>query len=244
MNSSINPLYTPYGAYELKSKYQRNMLISNVIVITSISFIVSFFLITAGDRVKAEPDNGKDPKIIEIDLDPITFTIRHSQTTKVRQPDVDFAIPIPVSDEDFYEDETEVTTTDSFYSVDEIESEPFDNGTGFGAGLEGGSGSGGLMPGVNQFKYVDRRPEVIKLTKPEYPRLAIEAGLEGTVWIAAHVDIDGSVSEARVYKSSTLQILDEAALIAAYKNKFRPAIQNNQPIKLWVSYKVEFVLDR
>jgi len=37
--------------------------------------------------------------------------------------------------------------------------------------------------------------------------------------------------------------LDEAALDAAYKNKFKPGIQNNRAITVGVTYKVVFVLD-
>ena len=247
MDSSNNTLYTPYGAYELKAKYQRNMIISNVIVTTFIAAIVAVSMLVTGEKAKAEPKEDKGPGEIFIISDPITIRRPPPPSTRVKPPakrDIFGSIPVPVPDEEYFEDEFEIETADSFYSVDEIESGPINDGIGSGDGLEGISEGEGDMPGVNIFENVDRLPEVISLIKPNYPRLARQAGLEGTVWIAALVEIDGSVIEAKVYKSSELRILDDAALQAAYQNKFRPAIQNNRPIKLWVAYKVEFVLDR
>ena len=34
---------------------------------------------------------------------------------------------------------------------------------------------------------------------------------------------------------------EEAAVKAAYKCRFKPAIQNGRPVAVWVSYQVEFV---
>ena len=36
---------------------------------------------------------------------------------------------------------------------------------------------------------------------------------------------------------------DDAAIEAAYKCKYKPAIQNGRPVAVWVSYQVEFVLE-
>jgi TonB family protein len=47
-----------------------------------------------------------------------------------------------------------------------------------------------------------------------------------------------------VGKSSGTESLDEAAVEAAYKCKFKPGIQNNRPIKVWVTYKVDFILEQ
>jgi len=247
MDSSNNPLYTPYGAYELKAKYQRNMIISNALVTTFIAAIVAVSMLVSGEKAKAQPKDDKEPIEILIKFEPISIKRTPPPTTDVKpppKPDIEVGIPVPVPDEEYFEDEIEMETTDSFYSDDEIESGPFDSGTDFGDGWEGNSNGQGDMPGVNQFVVVDRLPEVIKLIKPKYPRLAKEAGLEGTVWIAVLVDINGSVIDARIYKSSDVDILDKAVLEVVYRNIFRPAIKNSRPIKLWVSYKVEFVIDR
>lgn len=247
MESSKNTLYTPYGAYELKAKYQRNMIISNAVVTTVIAAIVAVSMLLSGEKAKAEPKEGKGPIEMLFKFEPISIKRAPLPTTDVKppvKPDIAGIIPVPVPDEEYFEDDTEIETIDSFYSLDEMESGPFDDGIGFGDGWQGNSNGQGDMPGVNKYEDVDRLPEVIRLVKPTYPRLAKQAGLEGTVWIAALIDIDGSVIDAKIYKSSEIEILDDAVLEVVYKNIFRPAIKNNQPIKLWVSYKVEFVLDR
>lgn len=247
MDSSNNPLYTPYGAYELKAKYQRNMIISNAVVAAFIATIVAVSMLVSGGNTKAEPKGGKGLREISIKFEPISIRRPPPPTSRVQPPakrDILGSIPVPVPDEEYFEVEVEIETTDSFYSVDEIESGPIDDGKEFGDGMEDGSYGEGLMPGINSSFDGERTPEFIKMTKPKYPRFAKQAGLEGTVWIAAHVDIDGSVIEAKVYKSSELKILDDAALEAAFKNIFSPAIQNKLPVKLWVAYKVEFVLNR
>ena len=56
------------------------------------------------------------------------------------------------------------------------------------------------------------------------------------------MDEEGAVRQAIVGKTSGVNSLDEAAVKAAYKCKFKPGIQNNRPVKVWVTYKVEFEL--
>lgn len=99
------------------------------------------------------------------------------------------------------------------------------------------------LPDPDEFVAVEVYPEMIYMETPEYPRLAEEAGLEGIVWIKALLDKNGDVRDARVGKSSGTASLDQAAVDAAYKCKFKPGIQNGKPVACWVTYKVEFVLD-
>ena len=46
-----------------------------------------------------------------------------------------------------------------------------------------------------------------------------------------------------MYKSSGTPALDEAAVAVAHKCKFKPAIQNGRPVAMWVTYKVDFILE-
>ena len=99
------------------------------------------------------------------------------------------------------------------------------------------------LPPPDEFVPVEVQPEMIFQQQPEYPRIAKSAGLTGLVWVKALVDKEGNVRQAMVGKSCGTQALDDAAVAAAYKNKFKPAIQNGRPIALWVTYKVEFKLN-
>jgi len=99
------------------------------------------------------------------------------------------------------------------------------------------------LPKPDEFVPVEIPAEMIHEEPPEYPRLAKQAGIEAIVWIKVLVDKNGNVRDAMVLKSSGSKAgFDEAALEAAYKSKFKPGIQNGQPVAIWLSYKVEFRL--
>jgi periplasmic protein TonB len=80
--------------------------------------------------------------------------------------------------------------------------------------------------------------------RPEYPRMARQAGIEGDVWVRVLVDRSGSVREALLFKSSGTQALDHAALAAAPHNRFEPSLKDGEPIPTWITYRVSFSLER
>ncbi|UCG61252.1 MAG: TonB family protein [Candidatus Zixiibacteriota bacterium] len=83
-------------------------------------------------------------------------------------------------------------------------------------------------------------PELVFRHPPEYPRITDSASVSSAVWVRALVDLEGNVREAIVHKSSGAMGFDEAAITAAYKNKFKPAMQNGRPVECWVTYKIVF----
>ncbi len=87
----------------------------------------------------------------------------------------------------------------------------------------------------------DTPPEPIKLMKPVYPDIAKRAGIEGVVILKLLVDVDGRVLRAEVLKS-LYRPLDEEAVKAARASVFRPAKQRDKPVRVWVSYPVQFTL--
>lgn len=89
---------------------------------------------------------------------------------------------------------------------------------------------------------VEVKPKPINIPKPRYPELARKAGIEGNTVIKALVDIDGSIIDAQVLKSSGNQMLDQAALAAARKAKFTPAKQRDKYVRVWVSIPINFRL--
>jgi len=89
---------------------------------------------------------------------------------------------------------------------------------------------------------VEVKPRPIKIPLPKYPELARRAGIEGNTVIKALVDIDGSIIDAKVLKSSGNQMLDQAALAAARKAKFTPAKQRDKYVRVWVSIPINFRL--
>ncbi|NPV13517.1 energy transducer TonB [candidate division WOR-3 bacterium] len=95
---------------------------------------------------------------------------------------------------------------------------------------------------VVAFWKVEVKPNPINIPKPVYPDLARNAGIEGQCVVEALVDVDGSIIEARIIKSSGNQSLDAAAVEAAYKAKFTPAKQRDKAVRVWVSIPYRFTL--
>lgn len=100
-----------------------------------------------------------------------------------------------------------------------------------------------VLPGPNEFVPVDVFPEMVYSETPKYPDSAAKVGLEGVVWIKALVDKKGDVVKAMIHKSSGHKILDDSALEAAHKNRYKAAIQGEDPVMVWISYKINFTLD-
>ena len=73
-----------------------------------------------------------------------------------------------------------------------------------------------------------------------YPDFARKAGVEGKVLVYAQIDVDGRVVSTRVMK--TLVGCDEAAVNAIQSVRWRPAMQRDRPVKVWVMVPVEFRL--
>lgn len=92
------------------------------------------------------------------------------------------------------------------------------------------------------FWKVEVKPQPTSVPAPSYPEMARNAGIEGQVVVKALVDITGDVIEAEVMKSSGNQTLDAAAVEAAYKAKFTPAKQRDQPVRVYVSIPYRFTL--
>lgn len=89
---------------------------------------------------------------------------------------------------------------------------------------------------------VEIKPKPLVIPKPDYPELARRAGMEGKVIVEAIVDVDGSVIDAKIFKSSGIPILDEAAIVAARRSKFTPAKQRDKFVRVRVNMPFDFRL--
>jgi TonB family protein len=92
------------------------------------------------------------------------------------------------------------------------------------------------------FIQVDKVPALVSALKPVYPNSAKLAGMEGTVYLKLLIDEKGKVAKAKV-EQGVKNILDNAALAAAKKAIFSPALINNKPVKVWVVLPIAFKLD-
>jgi protein TonB len=116
--------------------------------------------------------------------------------------------------------------------------------------VTGGPGTG--QPGVGwraradvptvPFYKVEVKPRIVDVPVPAYPEAVRNAGIEGTATIQLLLDLDGSVMDARVLNSSGSQMLDAAAVEAAMKARFTPAMQQDKPVRVWISFPYRFRL--
>jgi len=99
---------------------------------------------------------------------------------------------------------------------------------------------------VNSIAFVayDKKPELIGSLTVNYPDWARKIGMEGKVFVHALVNIDGTVVEAKIFKPSGYDILDEAAVLAVKKSHWRPAEQGDEPVSVWIMVPVKFELHR
>ena len=77
---------------------------------------------------------------------------------------------------------------------------------------------------------------------PEYPEIAQEAGIEGTVYVQAFIDKKGRVKEVSIVKGIPNTGLNEAAMDAIRKTRFRPAKQRERAVGVYISIPVHFKL--
>ena len=244
MTHLANALYSPYGAYELKAKYQSNLLTATLITVSSVALILLGSWIAARFAPKASPVLDPGPTVIA------SFKLIPVPPTILPRPEIDVSaqaaakpvigIPKPVDDDAILDDNILIATPD------EIRSRSYIDGPGLpGDGREFvvAISNDDFWPEPNVFIRKEIEPALVYQHTPKYPYLARQAGITGLVWVSVLVGEDGSVLKAIVGKTSGSTSLDEAAVEAAYKNKFSPGIQNGRPIKCWVTYRVVFKLD-
>jgi TonB family protein len=110
------------------------------------------------------------------------------------------------------------------------------NGNGFGDGSGGGMGGGVYRIGGGV-----SAPMVLSKTEPEYSEEARKAKYQGTVVLMIIVDEHGMPQGIRVVRPLGLG-LDEKAIEAVEKWRFRPAMKDGRPVKVEATVEVNFRL--
>lgn len=88
---------------------------------------------------------------------------------------------------------------------------------------------------------VDSKPKPLNSPQPRYTNEARDHQVEGTVTMRVLIGADGLVKQVKVVKGLP-DGLDEEAIKAAYKLKFKPAMKDGQPVAYWMPVVVEFNL--
>jgi len=118
------------------------------------------------------------------------------------------------------------------------------SGGGVGSGKGGGFGpgeGGGVGGGVFRVGGGVSAPQVLYKVDPEYSEEARKAKYSGTVVLQLVVDASGKAQQIKVVRSLGLG-LDEKAIEAVTKWKFRPGVKNGQPVAVMATIEVNFRL--
>ena len=197
----------------LRTTYPFTVRITSLV---SISLLIFLLLLFPRFRGKMTLEEQAQIIIEQIDI---------PQTQQINRPPPPArpSIPIESESEDISEDLT----------MDELDLESFE---AWDAPPPPPSG-----PQVKFIPYDD--PPVPKTPiKPEYPEIAQEAGIEGTVYVQAFIDKKGRVKEVSVIKGIPNTGLNEAAMEAIRKTRFLPAKQRERAVGVYISIPVHFKL--
>jgi protein TonB len=155
--------------------------------------------------------------------------IPQTQQEKLPPPPSRPAIPIESESEDIPEDATMEETDIDFDEVPPPPPPPPDDGDQI------------------QFIPYDEPPQPIGgfaaiQKKLKYPEIARKAGIEGQVIIYAKINTHGVVINTKVVKPLGNSGCNEAAISAIKQVKWKPAMQRDKPVTVWVSVPVKFKL--
>ena len=183
-----------------------------------IACILGLFTFYGLQRFEPEFDIESEGQIIIENIE-----IPETQQFETPPPPARPSIPIESEDEDLANDLTiEETDLDNFDAWDAPPPPP----------------SGPL------FKFIpyDDPPRPITPIKPVYPDIAQEAGIEGQVLVQCFIDEKGKVKETIVVKGIPNTGLNESAVQALRKTRFRPAKQRERPVGVWITIPINFKL--
>lgn len=230
-----------YGAFELKRSYQKNLTLG-----TTISAAI-LIIATFGFDLLAGTSNDSDVgrmvvvrTISQLTSPPPPPVITESPSSGQTLAGGSFQ-PVPAARE------TQRLSKGRYYG--EVYGMVYDR-SAEGA-VAGGDSSGYVHIGVPSMRSLsrislvetDRMPECVSAVLPPYPKSAKENRIEGEVWLQVLVDEHGDVGEVRVFRKSKSDVgFEQAAMDAALKWKYRPALCNRKPVAVWILYTLKFRL--
>ena len=193
-------LNVPYGAFELKCAYQRNMIIgTSFSALMTALIIFSVWLHGFITHREIEPVN-----IIRIRT---IADIGAPPSIQARPPQVDIAkptvaaprigIPEPATEDEIVDEDVVIASRKDLQEINAPVL--FGNDGQSGTQIVIDIPEDDYIPPSDEFIPVEKRPVLIYEEIPEYPRLAREGGFNGWVVVEAYVDKDGNVKESVIH---------------------------------------------
>jgi protein TonB len=230
-----------YGAFELKKLYPRNYAIGvTIAILLHLLLIASYYIyqeITREDFDNA-PTVGRVLKYSDLGPPPSITNEAPPQISvagPVAPPTV--GIPVPVPDEEAPPEATIATQQEMSQTAAPALASDIGGQTQITQDIKIEDDE----PGMDAFVAVEKYPEMVVAKTPEYPEIAKRAGITGRVFVKVLVDKEGKPRRAVVIKTDS-DLFNDAAIAAAMKSAFTPALQNNHPIAVWIVLPYKFQL--
>lgn len=232
-----------YGAIELKKSYQANfakgVVVAGVLHLVLIGVPLLFAYLTREEM--------EDIPVITIrsvtELAPPPSVQARPPQVQVEAPKIappSVGIPKPVADE-LVTEEVSIATRQELATL--MNPSTVQGSGGEEASLVIDIPDEEFLPSSSEFVAVEQEPVVVKKVNPDYPEMARQTGLEGMVVVRILVYKDGTVKDVIVVRPSGTSVGFEEAAVAACKQwVFKPAIQNQKPVSVWVNYPVKFAI--
>lgn len=234
-----------YGAYVLKKRYAKHMAAALGIGVLLHLLCIAAYLFSTGLRSDSKVATVRFMDINELFNAPPLQENEAPPMVKIEIPDAIRPVagmPIMVKDE-------EALTDLTIQTQEEIRAD-------IAPPVAYGSGEGGEIkveisgkieslpnddPAMDEVVNIEQQPVIVANVAPEYPELARQAGIEGRVILKALIDEKGNVTKVSVLQGD--DIFKESAVAAVHKMKFKPAINGNKPIKVWITIPFNFQLE-
>jgi protein TonB len=232
-----------YGSYALKKAYQKFASRGLIIGVAIHLAAITTYYVTTVVLKDHEPPTVKFMDINELQNAPPLQDVTPPPQVKIETPQeikVATGVPVVVPDEEAKADLTiqtqeEIKTDISANSnIGNTEGEVKVDISGAIQGLQSDE------PGMNDFVAVEQQPVIINKVLPIYPDLAKKAGLEGKVIVKGLIDEKGDIKKVVVLSGD--EMFKDAAVQALYQTKFKPAINGNRAVKVWITYPFIFRL--
>lgn len=241
-----------YGAFELKWLVGPNLIKG---------FIVSALLhgVVAASPVIIELFKGEElppDKIFVIDPSQVQPRLRRQRgetveqvriaTPKIAPPKA--AIPIPVEEEQISEEPQIMMSQQELAEAFEAQAaEEGDLDIPEGVEIVIGSMGDEDIPASDVFIPFEVPPQPLPdfSPQPEFPELARQAGMQGKVIVQVYVDKHGDVKKWKIMKADPEGLgFEEEVQKVITKWKFTPAIQQGNPVGVWVAVPFNFKYKR
>jgi len=188
-----------------------------VYVVVGISMLFYVFPRALGEA-------GKTEYLIKEELE--TIDIPETEQIELPEPPARPSIPL-ASDEEFTDEDYEEFDS-GFEDWEDWDAPPPPDGDG-----------------DSEFVAYDKAPtpKAGRGIDPEYPKLAIDMKLEGKVYIKFFVDKRGRVDPGSVKMIRGNPVFEKAAVDAVARSAWRPAMQRDMKVGVWMTVGVKFNLE-